>query len=408
MKKANWFIVISCIFLTFMVTYYGGRMVYFYCLSKQAEKVGEVFFSTILHNKSYDSAIVVEENNLYYKGNVLNNYVYYSNRYFRILGLEDNHILLVDESSTILPFNGTFEDSEIYTWLNKTYLSTLNNSNQYLEKTTTCMDKDCQTKTESMVGLLSISQYEKAYQKGNYLNNKSYFWLADGRTVDIQGNVLEHSEGLYGVRAVIKLKKDVAYYGGTGTYYDPYFIDIEDAGAFGAASIPTVKVGSYIDYSGKIWRVNDIQDTIQLVAVDSIGKWKFSTKHNQFDLKDKTSIAYYLNHTFLEELDKTYLKEGEWAVGSYVDSYLDQAKEKITAYVGLPKMGDLFLTDHTDYFLLTNTGKQNTVYKVVNGMLYADSYQSENDIYPVIHLDKNINIKEGYGTSELPFVVGEA
>ena len=222
-----------------------------------------------------------------------------------------------------------------------------------------------------------------------------------------EGNVIENDEGLYGVRAMIKLKKDTAYFGGTGTYYDPYFIHLEDALAFAESQTNTIQVGSYITYSGRVWRVTNIENSIQLVMQDSIGKKSYGKNHITFDSKDHASIAYYLNHDFLNELDKTYLVEEDIFIGPYENSYLDQEKERIQAYVGLPKVGDLFLNDFEDYFLLTNTGNKNTVYKVTSGMLYADSYQSENEIHPVIHIDKNTPVKEGYGTKESPFVVGE-
>lgn len=406
MKKSTYFITISIIFLTFLVVYYGGRMIYFRSLTKRLEKVGEVTLAEVIKNKSYDTAIKTEDNKLYYQGNVLNNYVYYSNRYFRILGVEDDSILLVDEISTILPFETEFGKSEIYTWLNDTYLKTLSKQEK-LENMKTCIDKECSTSVESKVGMLSFKQYEKANHLGNYLNNNNYYWLSDGSYINKEGSVIEHDDGLYGVRAVLKLKKEVSSYGGSGTYYDPYFIDLDDALTFANTEAHTMQVGSYISYSDKLWRVVDINDTIKVVLQDSIGKFKYSNNRNQFDMQDRTSIAYYLNHTFLDELDKKNMVEGPFSIGAFETSYLDQHKEQINAYVGLLELGDLFLNDKTDYFLLTNTGSKNTVYKVMNGMLYADSYQSANDIYPVIYLKKDINIKEGYGTLESPFVVGE-
>lgn len=407
MKKSTYFITISIVFLTFLVVYYGGRMLYFRSLNKRLATVGEVTLAEVIKNKSYDTAIHKEDNKLYYRGNVLNNYVYYSNRYFRILGVEEDSILLVDDISTILPFEEEFGKSEIHTWLNETYLKTLSKQEEKLENVQTCIDKECTTSVESKIGLLSFKQYEKANHRGNYLNNGNYYWLSDGNYIDKEGNLIEHDEGLYGVRAVLKLKKDVVSYGGTGTYYDPYFIDLEDALTFANTETGTLQVGAYITYSDKLWRVIGIDNTLKVVLQDSIGKFPYSNNHNQFDMQDKTSIAYYLNHTFLDELDKTDMVEGPFSIGAFETSYLDQHKEQIQAYVGLQELGDLFLNDKNNYFLLTNTGSKNTVYKVMNGMLYADAYQSENDIYPVIYLRKDIKIKEGYGTLESPLVVGE-
>lgn len=407
MKKSTYFIIISCIFLSFLIIYYGARMIYFHNLSKQLQQVGEVTFGQIIRSKAYDSSIQMEEDNLYYKGNVLNNYVYYSNRYYRVLGIENGSILLVDDIGTILPFQEEFGSGDIYTWLNSTYVNSLSNYEEKLENSSVCSDRQCSTMVDSKVGLLTHQQYEKAERQGNYLNNKTYFWLSDGSYIDKMGNLCERDEGIYGVRAVLKLKQTVAYYGGTGTYYDPYFIDLDDALSFSETQRTSIKVGSYISYSDRIWRVVDTQDNIKVVLKDSIGKMAYASHQNRFNINDKTSIAYYLNHAFLEELDKNAMVEGTFHIGTFHTSYIDQQQEEIQSYVGLPEMGDLFINNYANAFLLTNTGAKNTVYKVIDGMLYADSYQNENEIHPVIYLNKNINIIEGYGTLESPFVVSE-
>ena len=55
-----------------------------------------------------------------------------------------------------------------------------------------------------------------------------------------------------------------------------------------------------------------------------------------------------------------------------------------------------------------NIGRKNTIFKVVDGRLYSDTYLSENEVRPVIFLDKSIKVVSGYGTLEDPIVVGEA
>lgn len=412
MKKSTIFIILSCIFLGFLVVFYGGRMIHFYSLMKQNEKVGEATLASIVKSKSYDPFLLEENNNLYYQGNVLNNYVYYSNRYFRIIGVEDNQVILVDDIQTILPFQKDIENNDIHVWLNDpekgVYYSSLFYNDQYLTDTKTCLDIECNSHTTSLVGMISPYQYHKADKNGNYLNDSNFYWLSDGSYLDNQNNVVENDDGLYGVRAVITLKKDVPYYGGTGTYYDPYFITKEDALTFNHSQMDTIKVGSYIQYSDKVWKVVSMDKTIKLVLTDSIGDFVFSSSNNQFDIEDKDSIAYYLNHTFYEQLDKTHLVKGTFYTGDYINSYLDKYTDSVTSYVGLMEIGDLFINDYSNYVTLTNTGIKNTIYKVVNGKFFADSYKNENAIVPVIHLNKDVKVIEGYGTLESPYKVGEA
>ena len=51
MKKSTYFIIISSIFLSFLVVFYGGRLLYFRSLSKRLEKVGEVTLTEIIKSK---------------------------------------------------------------------------------------------------------------------------------------------------------------------------------------------------------------------------------------------------------------------------------------------------------------------------------------------------------------------
>lgn len=403
--KQKIFIILSCVFLVFMVGFYGFRLFYFKNLNKQTSKIGETTFASVINSKAYDPILLKEDKNLYYQGYVLNNYVFYNNRYYRILGMEDNKIVLVDNITTILPFNKEYTESDIYKWLNNNYLKSISNYQDYLVNTRTCLDNDCKTYNDSLVGLISRQNYDKALKEDNFLNNDNYFWLADGTYVGKDNHLHKHDDGLYGVRAVITLKEDTLYYGGTGTYYDPYFITLGDALTFDNTSRDIVKIGSYIRYSDRLWKVVDNKDNLKVVLDDTIGKRSYGI--NNVDITNKLSLAYYLNYTFYQELDKTYLKEGQFNVGTYESSLDDINSTKLHSYVGLMSLGDLLMNDYNDYILFTNTGSKNTVFKVMDGMLYEDDYRTENNIKPVIFLDKNIPIKDGYGTKNMPFEVGE-
>lgn len=411
-KKENIFIIISIIFISFMVIFYGSRLIHFYKISHQEEKLGESLISDVINHKTYDKNVVKENNNLYYKGNAMNNYLYYSNRYYRIIGIENDKVIIVDDDiSTILPFNGEFASSDIFKWLNKdddntgVYYDSLSNKD-ILDITKTCLDDSCNNYHESLIGLISRYQYNKANSVNNYLNG-GFYWFSDGSYIDNSYNILENNDELYGVKAVLTLKDDTLYFGGTGTYYDPYLVTLEDAQAFNNIEAK-IKVGSYISYSDLIWRVTEINDNIKLVLNDTIGEFTFSSLNNKFDVEDKSSIANYLNNDFYNILDKTYLVKGKIKTGSFINSYLDKYNQELDAYVGMIEIGDLFINDVNNYLTLTNTGIKNTIFKVIDGRFYADSYKNSNLIRPVIFLDKDIKVIEGYGTIDNPFKVGEA
>ena len=383
MKKGNIFIAISIVFLGFMLIFYGSRMIYFYTSSRAEQKLGETGLASVLQSKSYDKAIKSEDKTLYYVGSVLNNYVYYSNRYYRILSFNDDSITLIDDAvSTILPYD------DIDEWLDNVYYNSLLEPDKYL----------------SDVSLLSKDQYYKADNGSNFLKG-NFFWLDDQSYVNDKGNIMDNDDGIYGVRVVVTLKNSVLYYGGTGTYFDPYFIDDIDAQEFNGIQASDIRIGSYIKFSDKVWRVIEIGDTIKLALSETIGEYSFSKTTNVYSLKDKNGIAYYLNDTFLDELNWDYLVKKPFNIGTFKNSYSDTTSSTVNAYVGMMNIGDLYILDTDNYYTLVNTGVKNTVYKVVKGKLYADSYKSKNSIRPVINIIKDIKVTDGMGTLESPFEV---
>ena len=426
---ANIFIIVSITFLTTMVLVYGGRFIYYYKNSHIKEEVGETKLVDVVNSLSYNGSMVKEGDNVYYSGNIMNNYLYYSGRYYRIIGVEDGNIVLVDDNiSTILSYSGDYKDSDINEWLNKKdeysgiYYNSLTEPSKYLVKTKTCLDNydseaiTCNDYIEEDVGMLSLNQYLRANIKGNYLNKDSYFWFSNKDSeghnwyIDYKNDVtITNSSSLYGVRPVITLNSDVLYYGGSGTIYEPYFINLEDAESWSEEKVGKITIGSYITFGDKDWQVVDIKDDYYKVVLnESIGEYSFSTKSTKLDLNDKKSLIYYLNNEYLETLDKKYLKEGTINIGSYDESYKDKYSENEKVYVGLLEIGDLFINNASGSYTLTNTGRKNTIFKVIDGRLYSDMYSSENEVRPVIFIDKSINVVSGYGTIDSPIVVGEA
>ncbi len=441
--KSRLFIIASFIFISAMILIYGGRFVYFYKLTHVETKAGTTLLSSAVKSSTNSGSVKTDGKDIYYTGNILNNYVYYSGRYYRILGVYEEKIVMVDnEISTILPYNNDeLGKSDIYKWLNTTdvnntgiYYNSLNNPEKYLDKTRTCIDVynagnsilKCNKYNEANIGILSIYDYMKATNgESNYLNINSYYWLANQNNDNYKWYIdnnnktsIRETPANYGVRAVITLKPEVIYNGGSGTMYDPYIITDEDGKIlanseeidYSNKSISNGKIGSYISYSGKLWKIMNIDDEkIKVLLNESLESKAFSKKTNIYDLKDKTGIAYYLNNTYYNSLEnKDYLVKGDFYIGEYKDSYLNIYDKKVSCYVGTLEIGNLFVGDISEVFTLTNTGLEETVYKVINGRLYADSYENENEIRPIIYLKSSLIIKSGYGTIDAPYEVGEA
>ena len=76
---ANIFIIISITFISAMVLIYGGRFIYYYKNSHIKEEVGQTLLKDVINSLSYNGYMVKENENVYYSGNTMNNYLYYSN-----------------------------------------------------------------------------------------------------------------------------------------------------------------------------------------------------------------------------------------------------------------------------------------------------------------------------------------
>lgn len=428
---SNIFIIVSILFILTMLLFYGGRFIYYYKNSHINEEVGNTLLADVIKSLSYSSSMLNEGDNLYYRGNVLNNYLYYSNRYYRILGIEDGNIVLVDDNiSTMLPYNTTYNLSDINNWLNKNeilnsgiYYNSLIKPDKYLTKTKTCLDNyvdtlTCDDYTLDYVGLISLNQYLKANNNGkNFLNKSANFWFTNKDNDDHNWYIDSKNEvtitnvdtSLYGVRPVITLKSDTLYYGGSGTLYEPYLITLEDAENFGDIKSGDINIGSYITFNEGIWKVLDVNDEYyKIVSTDSISSKAFSYKSNLVNIKDKTSVLYYLNNDYLDTINTNLLVKGEFNISSYETSYLDKYNEKENLYVGLLEIGDLYSSELNNSLTITNTGRKGTIFKIVDGRMYSDSYLTLNEIRPVIFIKKNIKTISGYGTYENPYEVGEA
>ena len=160
------FICISVIFLLTLICIYGYRLIHFYKLERS-----EVNTPTVVENKNFydvliskvsnenDDVISAKDNNFklddstneyYFYGKVNNNYVYYSGRYFRILGIDkDKNIKLITEDvQTSLSYGDeyNFNNSLINKWLNignkneGIFYYSLEDTDKYLTNTYTCKD----------------------------------------------------------------------------------------------------------------------------------------------------------------------------------------------------------------------------------------------------------------------------
>lgn len=397
MNKQKIFNIISLIIIITSFIVYMIRFIYFYKLEHTNYVESNLLVDKVKEN-SKDNLY-----NNYLKGNVENNYVYYSNQYFRILKIEDKKIVLVTDDiiSSLIYGNSNYKQSYIYNYLND-YYSNLNTD--YLTKTTLCLserkslDDNCEELVEEDIGLLSYFDYKMAGANKSYLNIGKHFWTLtkskDNKVwyVFDEGGISDTNfeNKAYGIRPVITLKEDTLYRSGNGTKDDPYIIENEFK----------IGVGSYIKYSNKLFRIIAVLDDGYIISsVDSI-KNIFSYTTNKFKKFDYNSAYYYLNNVYYYELDSSLILENNWYIGEYISDYKEIYNEYVSAKVGMVNVSDLFSSDT----LTLTPSHEMIIYKTEEGSLKKYDTNELLNIKPTIKISKDFNTS-GSGTIDDPYEV---
>lgn len=420
-KKEKIFRFCSVIFLSSLFVFFSFRLVYNYMKEQNANSlIDNGMLSTKIINNLKKENYLYNDNKYILKNLVENNYVSYSGILWRIVSVDDGKIKLVsDENVTVLPFGKNYDESNVIKWLNSTFKSNLTQPDLFITEFDSCVNNvdkieksDCNN-SKNYVSLLSMNDYIDAGANNSYLNNNTYFWLSalnesePWYVFDNGGLKTDSNNHIYGVRPVIVLN-DIEYIYGNGTKSSPYIISNEPVD-----TLSEIELGSYIDYSGYTWKVVSKDETSVKVVLstplklnDEEIKKIYSKKYNYYNLNDSTGIAYYLNHTFYNTLkDKKYLKKGDFYIGKFDTYDLEELyNEKVNAYVGLLTVGDIFVTQNIDMYLLSSVTDDNTIPILnKNNSLFYNFISYESGIKPVIYLDNKAEVKGGMGDENYPF-----
>ena len=420
-KKEKIFRFCSVIFLSSLFIFFSFRLVYNYMKEQKANSLIDTgMLSTKIINNLKKENYLYNDNKYILKNLVENNYVSYSGILWRIVSVDDGKIKLVsDENVTVLPFGKNYDESNVIEWLNSTFKSNLTQPDLFITEFDSCVNNvdkieksDCNN-SKNYVSLLSMNDYIDAGANNSYLNNNTYFWLSalnesePWYVFDNGGLKTDSNNHIYGVRPVIVLN-DIEYIYGNGTKSSPYIISNEPVD-----TLSEIELGSYIDYSGYTWKVVSKDETSVKVVLstplklnDEEIKKIYSKKYNYYNLNDSTGIAYYLNHTFYNTLkNKKYLKKGDFYIGKFDTYDLEELyNEKVNAYVGLLTVGDIFVTQNIDMYLLSSVTDDNTIPILnKNNSLFYNFISYESGIKPVIYLDNKAEVKGGMGDENYPF-----
>ncbi len=413
------FCLISLVFMLGCVFFYGTRLLKYYKIYNPKNENGQsvtLIASSLTDNVAYQT----EGEGLYringssvFKGENINNYFKFSNLIWRIISINSDGTieLVLNDSINSLMFNNKITDftkSDINNYLNEKFINVLDT--EYLTKTSYCLDEvealdkvSCtNTNTDNYVRLLGITEFINANADNkNYLINEKNYWLYNTSkekvwSTNIDNVSLSDSNEIYAVKPVIRLKNSNILLGGEGTIESPYYIEKEQN---------ELKIGNYVMLNNDKWFIYDMDDkTISLASLANLSSvYKFSSVKNVYDIEDTTSIAYYLNNSYLENLTyKDIINTRKINIGEYESSYKDVEKQTIDAKVGMYSIEDLKLNDGSMYYLLT-PASEGYVYYYSDSVIPSKISLSRN-IKPTININK-LKINSGNGTIDDPYVL---
>jgi len=430
----------SLVILIGIGIYFGYRSLYYY--SKQNQKIEQeaaTLSGMIIQNNppttGSNTGLHKDSSGYFYKGNVLNNYILFQNRIFRIIRINnDNTIKVISEDFVAsFPFgeSSDYQKSNVHNWLNKTdsnysgiYANTFVDSDKYFVKTIYHEDifngnevEEDKEEKKSMFSILTIKDYILAGGKSSYLNNgKMYFLLGKNKTnenmyVDEDGSIqkCDYLSG-FGIRPVFTLKSDISILSGDGTKDNPFVINTDNTKNY---------IDTYVLLGGEKWRVYEDKNNVLRLYIYGYLLYNgveyvrnYSDSNSVFDLTNKKNIAYFLNTSYLSNLPfKDYLLDNDFYIGEISDDvgyqYQNIYSNKVTCKVGLMNIFDYNSNNYfNDYFHLNTTslvgGMQYNIYS--NGLLEEADVREEKHIVPSVSISKN-SIKGGVGTLDNPYVL---
>lgn len=424
------FNIVSFVFILTCIIYYGLRFIKYYSESHKKEE--QKFIADIIKENNKDNENFKNINSDYYfYENSGNNYIKYSNLIWRIIKVNsDGTVTLVLNNPITVLANGEnkdYKNSYINEWLNNQneintgiFEQKLNNPSEFLIPSTTCIDEiesvksiTCkETFNDSLITIPSLNDYANTGSSKSFMNSEEVFYLSNSNKqnqswyVDETGKVdTTNKNSIIGVKPVITLKKTITILKGNGSKEEPYEFDNTEN-----------LFATYVKLGNDLWQVYDVEGEILKLSLTSYLKinnneikYKYSNTSFYHDDTKINTLAYYLNHDYLNSLTyKDLIIETEYSNGIYENyDYKQVLNSKINTKVTVLSIGNIFLNNKSNnYFTSTGVNKNsNDMYVMNNNFKVTTNKITENlSIIPVISINKN-SLSNGSGTIESPYEV---
>ncbi len=384
----------------------------------------------------------------YYKGGSANNFLLFSGMLWRIVKVnEDGSIKMISEEAitNLRADYDHYQNSNVDEWLQNVFYPALHNPDNYLINSTYCVGNiqsmtdygdECSETITSKIGLLNISDYVNTFQGEDssifatsfLLSHKIGNNYADaGIGADTTGSGVPTGI-LAPIRPVITLRSDLYLLTGDGSLNNPYKLDDYQYGNAND-TINTRLIGEYLTYSGLTFRIIGV-DSNQNVKVIMAYPWTVQPnnqlvqvdvsqfENTKFKVSDSQSIAYFLNHDYLDYINTNAIVDTEYEIPTNTigKKYYEYETEKVTAKILLPVSYELFSAsgnqsiNRTSSFLyLDQSSNEELLYMVngVNGKMFELNKNEFNlySIRAVLTLKGTLKITSGNGTVNKPYLV---
>lgn len=380
-----------------------------------------------------------------YQGVQYNNYVKVDGILFRIVGInEDGSVKLVSsENLASVNYDG------VESWLNDYFYEKLSDSaKKLIVKQKFCNEevndpdnyKKCNKYSKKQyVGLLSVADINNSKdENGNYNANSSiaswtsnsvsdkkswlmaYYNMAEGGYKQYKD--MNNTE-IYGIAPVINIAKDSVILKGNGSIDTPYVFSKNNIKIKKGDKVSSLPTGTYIKYSGYVWRVvNSEDDGTTKVVLQGIltssnyGEFyiSYDEKINYYNPKSKQNIGYKIINDGTKYIKMNYFVNKQITVNNYknnVEYEKSDNSKKYTVKLSEVSLFDLYSANTSNagsfwYQEISKNKKQVYLNSMSVGVVKSDfDYDEKYGSKVVGYLHKDTVIKTGEGNSLSPYTI---
>ena len=377
----------------------------------------------------------------YYTSNTPNNYIYFNNSLYRIIGIDGDNVRIVSD----IPV-GFINYAGLDKYIEKYYDSLSNKSKKLLVENKYCNDTlsnksldttECSSYTkERKVYIPSIADINKTRSReSSYITNNAPIWLANKLNndyayinkigfLDIDNDIKSISvNNNMGFKPLVTVKGNSLISEGNGTVGNPYRLDDDLHPAKPGTNVNKRYGGEYITIDNKLWRIIEQQEdgTTKVILETMLSSDNAIAYFNNagsmekyvYNPKKLNTYAYFVNNKATEYISMKNFVSHKIVVPIYKKDILygkEVSTKEYKVKVAAPNVYDLYSISNSynnEYLFANETqGKEMAVSLEGETIEYVRyNYLDKYYVRPVAFLKEGIKIVNGKGTYDDPYTI---